>query len=163
MKIRNGFVSNSSSSSFIVKNKEEFPFFDKKNEPKLTKKEIGLLEDYGFYRVRRPYASELEANQGKVETCKEEYNFGYWVVCNEDEVIEFLLKNKIPFTAATQYGHTHVFYDRGDDYMLVAENYGLSLEMYGHKPKYSALRLPTGKYGIRKVNIKKYLEGKEGL
>lgn len=159
MKIRNGFVSNSSTSSFIIKNKKDFPFLDEPNEPKLTKKEIKLLEDYGFYRVNRPYASELEANHGEHEPCNEDNTFGYWVVCNEDEVITWLLKHKISFEASTQYGHTHVFYDKGDDYMLVAENFGLTLEMYGHKTK-NGIPIPTGKDGVRKVKIQEYLGGK---
>lgn len=159
MKTRSGFVSNSSSSSFIVENYEQYPLFGD-NTPKLSKEEIDKLLDYGFFYVRRKYASELENSMGKAKPCKKPYNLGYWIMCNQDEVIDFLLKNNIPFTAVINYGHTHVFYDRDSTDMLVAENYGLSLEMYGHKAEHS-IPLPSGTNGVRKVDVNKYLEGKE--
>ncbi len=160
MKTRNGFVSNSSSSSFIVKNYERFAFADRDNTPNLSKEDIALLEDYGFFRIDRSYASELESNHGIVELSTEDYTFGYYVICNEDEVIEFLLKNNIPFTAATQYGHMHLFYDKDDDHLLVAHNYGLTLEMYGHKREYDDDFPRTGLVeAVRWVKVSEYLDG----
>lgn len=159
MKVRSGFVSNSSSSSFIVKNRESFPFPGRDNEPKLTEEDIKLLEGYGFFRVARSYASELEAKRGEVESSVDDDTFGYYVICNEDEVIAFLLKNNIPFTAATQYGHTHLFYEKNDGHLLVAHNYGLTLEMYGHKREYDEDFPHTGMVeAIRWVAVSDYLE-----
>lgn len=160
MKVRSGFVSNSSSSSFIVRNRERFAFPGRDNEPKLTAEDIKLLEDYGFFRVDRPYASELESNHGDVDKSTDDYTFGYYVICNEDEVIVFLLENNIPFTAATQYGHIHMFYDKDSKHMLVARNYGLELEMYGHTREYDEDFPYTGMVNaVQWIPVSDYLDG----
>jgi len=126
MKIRNGFVSNSSSSSFIVEHKL---LFDKK--PRLTSQQIALLEDYGFFKIDHNYPSKLEAdcygNPQHYVNLKQnfeyELNYGYYTFCNQDEVITWLLKNKIPFKAAINYGHTHVFWDGGKEMIVNVERY----------------------------------------
>jgi len=161
MKIRNGFVSNSSSSSFIVEHKL---FLDDlhNRKPRLTPQQIALLEDYGFFKINHNYPSRLEADccgdpQHYVNLEQDfeyELNYGYYTFCNQDEVITWLLKNKIPFKAANHYGHTNVFWDGGKE-MIVARNFGLELEMYGINHD---IRVEQP---VRKVSIEKYLKGED--
>lgn len=109
MKTRNGFVSNSSSSSFVVTHKPII-LGDKTPKRILKDSEIRKLKKYGF-----------EFNG---------YDYTYSVSCNQDDVIEFLLKEKIPFTAECHYGHYHVFYIRETDEVVEAYNFGCEMDTY---------------------------------
>ncbi len=166
MKIRIGFVSNSSTSSFIVEHYDKYPPNDL-SHPRwlLNRNEIRKLKRKGF--VWTGALSSLQTLDLEYEEFpppnKYVRNLGYWVPCNQDEVITWLVKSKISFSACTQYGETHVFYDKDKDYLVVAENFGNSMEIYGYdikenkdSTKYQKRRKP-----IRKVDIKKYLAGKE--
>ncbi len=125
MKIRTGFISNSSSSSFIVSSKN------------LSKEIIDKLLAYGFDWTAYITASDF-AGYPDIKHEKEE-NLGLLVPINEDEVIEFLLKLNITFAASTHYGHRACFYQKDTDYLIWCENPGLIYEMYhfslteGHK------------------------------
>jgi len=55
----------------------------------------------------------------------------YFVTCNEEEVIEFLVKNNIPFKASCHYNHEYISYKKDSDYIFEAMNYGLIANMYG--------------------------------
>ena len=140
MKIRDGFVSNSSSSSFIVRLAP-----DENSPTKGLNKPDGLLNaadlkkvlKFGFRPTSIYYASQLSPDRWEwkeplTEIPKDTEQLGYCVSCNEDEVIEFLVKNNIPFSGSTHYGHSNVFFRRDGKTLLWLDNFGLSFEMYGH-------------------------------
>jgi hypothetical protein len=158
MKIRNGFVSNSSSSSFVVRAVEAIykpirkgdsssSFGDSSSsfagwKSLLTKKQIAKLKQYGFRRTwahspsQVPYTRE-EWDKHEAALIKKKdghFSYGYDITCNQDEVIQFLLENKIPFLADEHYGHRSMFYD-GKDKVVVAINFGTIMSMYGVEEK----------------------------
>jgi len=129
MKIRHGFVSNSSSSGFVVRmcgwltTKERF----------LTPEQESMLREYGFQPSRYSYASQVEASQGdaKAPTPLDSDALFYYVVCNEQSVIAWLVKNRIPFHASTHYSHQTIIYDGKGTKITEIPNYGLLAEMHG--------------------------------
>ena len=146
MKLRNGFVSNSSSSSFIVSMKEPHTYPVPK-ENLLSDDDMKKLREYGF--------NELKDENGIT------HEFRYGVLCNEDDVIEFLLKNDMSFEAECHYGHYHVFYFKDKDLVVQAWNYGSEISTYGPEmtldyyfDKDANVR---SKEGIKKFTRKEYL------
>ena len=104
MKVRSGFVSNSSSSSFIVRHRGI------EDEELLTEEEREKLEDFGFKRSNA-YYPETRENE---ELSTEEYFYSYvkTVICNEDEVLDWLIDNDFSFLADCHYEHYSVSYDK---------------------------------------------------
>lgn len=115
MKIRSSFISNSSSSSFIVRTRE------------ITIEEAGLLEEYGFSLTDCHFASQ-QYIKGPGEG--DPVSYGLTVLCNEGDVVGFLTKHNIPFQAFCHYGHYSAFFKRGDESVLIANNKGLEVETY---------------------------------
>lgn len=112
MKIRHGFVSNSSSSSFLVKlNDERFP--------KLTDEQKAALEDFGFKRGNGIIPGSFRENS---ETFIEADSYGYEILCNQDEVIAFLIENQISFMAEMHYGDEGAIYYSDRDELIIAQN-----------------------------------------
>jgi len=146
MKLRNGFISNSSSSSFIISTGEhEKIWTEMGHKVELNKiatdEDIKKLIEYGFkprqdeisptclelaYPVDLDYTETIDINNtGKTPEC-----YYYQVVCNEDNVLYFLIKNNIPFKASTHYGHETYIYERNSDIIWHMENIGVACEMY---------------------------------
>lgn len=163
MKIRSGFVSNSSSSSFIVraheaKHRKNGKFLRYVNlitaakEKKLN--EFGFFKTYAYgpHQVLANGDEQREEEKDVVENKYENYNYGYYVTCNQDEVILFLLQNKIPFVAEEHYGHYNVFYD-GKETVVRAVNYGNIMATYG--VSYNDL---DTKKPVQKFTRKEYLK-----
>lgn len=123
MKQRLGFVSNSSSASFIVKIGSELI---SPNIPPVSKDQIKLLEEYGFIKsnfwfpdqVRDIWSIKPVENQDFV-------SYAYAVVCNEDIVLGFLIENKISFTASCHYDQYIVVYNAEEDEIISLKNFGI--------------------------------------
>ncbi len=162
MKIRNGFVSNSSSSSFIVKH---INFLDETIK-KLSKSVISKLLNYGFSEVNAVTPSQLEDVSdkniyGPIKDGKDilMLNYGYSVICNQDDVVEFLVQNNISFVASIHYGTETYVFDKGSKYVTVYNNFGRHMEIY-HDEKC----LPTEiMYKIPVKNILKNIKKRKNI
>lgn len=139
MKIRSGFVSNSSSSSFIVRRTVPITLDDK---IVLTPKQEKALEDFGFRKTFAFTPEQVPAFHDDEEWKKERtllrrkefrnrFNYGYEVTCNQDEVITFLIENGIPFVGTCHYGHETVIYSAKDDKVYIGTNFGDIMTTYG--------------------------------
>lgn len=159
MKIRQGFVANSSSSSFLVLIPCEWrdKMFKDLKRFVATGKQIELLESNGFKptKLSTPYDIYLEYARGSGDTPfisgEQESDYGLCMSCscNQDEIADFLLKHKIPFIASVHYGHETWVYERGKPYYTILENLGLNFEMYHSIPTFEV------KTPIRRVKIVK--------
>jgi len=135
MKIRNGFVSNSSSSSFIVQVQKSFI----NNGPDwiASQDDIEKITDYGFgatsvgdpHNYKDPYCKKCE-DEG--DSFPLDF-MGFFVVCNEEEVLDFLVENDIPFKASCHYDQQYYEYKKGGEFILSCYNYGQDIGMYGYK------------------------------
>jgi hypothetical protein len=151
MKIRTGFVSNSSSSSFVV-NRIEDRWTTKSPKKLLTKEQGILLRKHGFRLADCYYPDNVDyPKKGeKLTSAQRKYaNWVHYVSCNQDEVIEFLLKNRLGFTADIHYGHRTMIYDGKTDKLLIAQNFGQQALMNGtnkvdFKPYTPGVQYTTG-------------------
>lgn len=169
MKIRNGFVSNSSSSSFVVRYKDSN--FSAPKEPKnflLSKELLKKLKKFGFKysNISNPYFVGTSLAQ-KHLTLKsfekwEDIYLIYDVTCNQNDVIYFLLSNKIPFVALCHYEEEIVVWDGKSDHFykmlnplekVVREN-GTVQHDVGEKSQYIPSQLCPK---IQKYKIDKWL------
>lgn len=167
MKTRSGFVSNSSSSSFVVPNRR---WNIKQDKPdRLSKEEIDKLLDYGFKPCKDIGPSRIEIGDidPTVKKCSKTTAeaYCYSVICNEDEVTLFLLTLGVTFSGSCHYGHYNYFYQKGKNYFLRIENTGLSYEIYFPSEDLTANFYEEhflGKDGTRKVvdkiNRKKWIK-----
>lgn len=136
MKIRNGFVSNSSSSSFIVQIElsgwDKLKETDELNSAIANEESISLLENYGFTRTSRNTPLSFKCRDNEAE----EKPFMYFSVsCNEEDVLAFLMENDIPFKASCHYDHYYILYTKDSDTYLYAKNFGNEIDMYGFDGK----------------------------
>lgn len=150
MKIRTGFVSNSSTASFVVKTRPTY--FDKvfsrcvdgdggeKREHELfvlSSEKIELLKKMGFVPTKHESPFRVELNYPeydkkglKTETIDDTL-LKFSIVCNHRDVLEFLVANDIPFRAAAHYGDLLYSYEAGSDYVYIIRNFGME---YARKP-----------------------------
>jgi hypothetical protein len=150
MKTRNGFVSNSSSSSFIVKVYyssvdallEGKP--EEANSMLITKEQLQVLKDLDFRytnvrstehiefipnwtkvsRERRRATVRYKDHAGETQTRSNHEYMCKSVICNQDNILYPLLRYKIPFEALFHYGHESVFYNGGDEFITIP-NHGI--------------------------------------
>lgn len=128
MKVRNGFVSNSSSASFVVV-VMEFSWETKSCERKISEEQEQKLLGLGF-QYTKGYPPYLLRNPGERVVCspkdfaeKEDISLCFDVTCNEDEVTEVLFRNKIPFMAMIQNGDFLQVYDGKSDFYEIFTDY----------------------------------------
>ena len=129
MKIRNGFVSNSSTSSFIVMARSGFG--EHEGEVLLSEKQIELLIKKGFKPGNSPNCMDVETQNDEQLRCVDEEPLVYYryVICNQDNVIEHLVKNRIPFKGLVHYGTSSIFYDGNNEgEVLEIRNSGFTAE-----------------------------------
>jgi len=140
MKTRNGFVSNSSSASFVVPLEVVTHHGNNKTTRKtlLSPEEIELLITYGFWKScnRDPFShsewgyncNKCEGNTNK-ELCSSDVfrdmYLRYDISCNEGEPIQFLLEHNIPFYAGMDYEGQLMVYKRGMTKVLILQNEGI--------------------------------------
>lgn len=151
MKTRQGFVSNSSSSSFIVRR------LDSNTDAKMTTPEQDLaLAGFGFRKTiaHNPHqvpafhdkkAWKEEAKWMRRKYYKTGFNYGYEITCNQDEVITFLIENRISFVASCHYGHESIIYDSKENVIYIGQNYGAIMETYGVREYLLDKRVPVVK------------------
>lgn len=122
MKTRNGFVSNSSSSSFLVRVKDYL--FGNKGK-KLTNAQIKKLEKFGFRKTVAGCPDNIDNDSYMQALISRDYfHYGYTVTCNQHEPLEFLFKNRISFEAEIHYGHESWYYDGETDKLIIGQNVG---------------------------------------
>ena len=151
MKIRTGFVSNSSTSSFVVKTKELWNK-EKEEDTIATEEDIKKLIGYGFQKADGvgPFNTVTIDENGDI--------FWYHVVCNQHEPLDFLLKNNIPFKASIHYDQSYMSFRRGADHVFVAHNYGIEADMYGEKELEDSQEWRTSEKPFANIPIKEFME-----
>lgn len=131
MKTRSGFVSNSSSSSFIVRPYNDS--FSKKPKKALTVDQVRLLKNQGFRLELAYYPDQVGLPTHKTIDPKDKnlFNWSRFVSCNQEDEIIFLLKNRISFSADLHYGHRSMEYDGKTDVLIISQNFGKQIQMWG--------------------------------
>jgi hypothetical protein len=162
MKVRFGFVANSSSSSFIVLIKDAWGT-EKNTDFIATKEDILKLIEYGFKYTdtTNPFRyEELRSVNNAEPVEKSGYEaLALAVACNESDVLYFLVKNNIPFKASTHYQNHYYAYGRGWENIIRAENFGQTMCMYGEEytEELGHWELPP----VQKIPRDKWLKGEE--
>jgi hypothetical protein len=167
VKIRTGFVSNSSASSFVVpiKTTSLKSMLGQKETTLLDKNMIAKLLSLGFVYSKSPYPMYNYVRGPKQYTSsKPSDNLALDVICNENEIIAQLVKLNVSFMAVCHYGHESVFFKKGDQEVTIVPNYGVVYEMYHWDPVEGQTNYVNDfgfkdlKKSIRKVPIKEYLD-----
>ena len=138
MKIRYGFVSNSSASSFIVKIREK-DIFDDMEFVYVTDEEINALKDFGFNYVKTHNPTDLyyREHEKRIWSKKPTNYLAMCVSCNQDEIGEFLIKNNIPFEASVQYAEENWVYNHITRTLTIGDNPGMSIGLKHKNFRYS--------------------------
>lgn len=137
MKIRTGHVSNSSSSSFIVIIRDDCKFgIDKESMAAVTREQERLLYGYGFRYIKKDWrhalvngAETFDDTNGFGE--KDPISMAFDIICNQQDVMDFLFENHVPFVESEEYGTRTVCYDGIHDYYDTYVNAGNRFLIYG--------------------------------
>lgn len=163
MKQRYCFVSNSSSSSFVVNIYNDW-FKKEENDKAITLEQQKLLEEYGFKCTNATLLCIQSFEGWPPSQCFDSLenpngvSYGFYVACNQDYVIEFLVKNRIPFHALVHYGHESMLYDGKSDEVDVFQNFGIRAGMYGldshdlEYPPHERIKYPI-EYPIKRNDV----------
>ena len=134
---RNGYVSNSSSSSFVVVIHD-----DESCAPAITKEQEDILFSYGFRYINEDWRHALAGGPRRIiesleKPFDEKYPIAmyYDVSCNEQDVMDFLFENRIPFVEEEEYGTRTVHYDGESDWYDTYVNAGNRFLIYGMRSK----------------------------
>ncbi len=107
-----------------------------------------------FIRDLRPLDSDWDNIEGDTE---DETYLGYWITCNHDFVMQFLVANDIPFKAAVHYSDYLYSYDPKDEEIYILRNFGID---YHHNPKELEEDLKEEEIKpLRKISKEEYLKG----
>ena len=169
MKTRNGFVSNSSSSSFVVKYKKmSYDAIAKKPVETflLNEHEVKLLQEQDFTLSNLTHPSHVETSQekwapgGVKVKDNQDITLIKSVSCNQDEEMDFLVAHNIPFIANVHYGHQHVFFERDGKYVYILQNYGDEAETYfqGDIKGYLKMLKTAKTEPVVKIPVKHYVK-----
>ena len=131
MKIRIGFASNSSCTNFIVRIGWNKYSHVKEDHVMANKEDIEKLKKWGFKESNIDNPFRMDETQYWAGENNKHVTMKYDVDCNQDEIIAFLVDNNIPFKASVHYHQEFWSYKKDSDYIFVAPNYGIALEMYG--------------------------------
>lgn len=135
MKIRNGFVSNSSSSSFVVRRYESVGGMIKNvlaEDDDIGLQQLGFKLQMAYYPDQvSEFVEDHSINEKLDSFLVDLHHWCKHVSCNQDEIVEFLLKARISFTADIHYGHSSMVYDGPSDVLLIAQNFGKQIQMSG--------------------------------
>lgn len=173
MKTRNSLVSNSSSSSFIVRY-QETKLGNNKFATHLTEIEIHKLEQFGFKKTWVFHPSDIhvmwhESERWQLSNNDKDHKFdsicyGIFVSCNENDVIRFLLENNIPFIGSCHYTHYTVLYHKDADVFMRLANFGQVVEMYYYGDFYEEIIKDinkTPKYDM--ISVKDFIQEEKDL
>ncbi len=130
MKTRNGFVSNSSSSSFVVERYDRRA----KKMTKLLSPKIDRLLKKNRFRLEIAYYPDQVGYPTHQSIDPKDRKLANWVrftSCNQEDEIVLLLKNRISFSADLHYGHYSMQYDGKTDMLIIAQNFGKQIQMWG--------------------------------
>ena len=136
MKRRIGFVSNSSTASFVVKTKPtEWDYMSHNLSEEdvaaitLPKEKVELLKESGFYPTKEenPFREELntQIGDGSKAKTKDDTLLAFWISSNHDYALQFLVAHDIPFKAAVHYGQYLYTYDPKDKCIYRLQNFGI--------------------------------------
>jgi hypothetical protein len=171
MKFRTGFISNSSTASFVVKTRptkwDNLLYGTKQNQEKksffLSRKKIAFLKKIGFVPTKEedPLRIDITNSCGYnklVEKCRDNTLLKYYLTDNHYFGLQFLVANNISFKASVLYGNYLYSYETNDKYIYRLCNYGIA-HFYNPKEVFDTRRFYSiEKSPYKKIKVKEFLK-----